>query len=198
MTRGRNRREFLKGCCALGAAGVASQMTAPGHGDRSRSVERELQGARLRVSLRRQRCQQHDRADRLEIRRLPVDARLGGNRAGQSARRRRRAASDSILRWPTWSGSTGCSGSRRSSTSARWSGRRRATRLNNSLAAAQSLFTLGSDAAVAELRSQRRRHGMGRPHQRCHRRPEYGLAAAGHHGERRQRAVPVGADRPRA
>ena len=42
--------------------------------------------------------------------------------------------------------------------------------LNSIVAAAQPLLALGPDAAVAELRSERRRHGLGRPHQRRHRR----------------------------
>ena len=114
-------------------------------------------------------CEQHDRADRLALRRVPDDARPGG-----AGRQRAAAGRRQRLRAPP----------RRSSTSQRLYNQQRAApvfnvgtlvrpttqaTLNNVLAAAQPVFAFGPDAAVAELRSERRRHRLGRPHQRPHR-----------------------------
>ena len=58
--------------------------------------------------------------------------------------------------------------------------------------AAESLFAFRPDPAVANLRSERRWHRLGGARQRRGGRAEHGWAFAGHLGQRRQCAVPVG------
>ena len=124
----RNRRTFLKTCCSLGAAGHGLAAWPARNGIGVHAAGRRLQGAGLHLPVRRQRFEQHDRADRFALRRLPDDARAG--RAGGRRRccRPAAAATGSIRRSPTSSGCSTSSTPRWSSTSARWCARRRRRR----------------------------------------------------------------------
>ena len=186
--RGRNRREFLRSCCALGAAGVASQLARFG------LVTSHAQTASDYKALV---CVFFFGGNDSNNMIVPIDSRFNSY---QTMRGPVALASDVLLPAGTSGVGAASRADQRSAALQPAAGRpglqRRHARAADDerharqhRAAAEPVLAFGSDAAVAKLRPERRRHRMGRPHQRRHRRDEHRCAPAGHHRQRRQRAV---------
>ena len=191
----RNRREFLRSCCALGAAGLASQpRTASASSRRTRRRRSDYKALVCLLLLRRQRLQQHGRADRLALRRLPDDARAG--RAGARQRVLLPLGSSGYGLHPAlvnvqrlYNQSACRAGLQRRHAGAARRRRRRST----ARTLPRNLYS-HSDQTQQWQSSDPNGGGTGwgGRDQRRDRGDEHRRAAAGHHRQRRQRAVPLG------
>ena len=166
----RNRREFLRSCCALGAAGVASQLARFG------MLTAHAQGGSGYKALV---CVFFFGGNDSNNMVVPIDSRYGaystmrgpvalgqGTLLPAGTQRLRLAPALTPRSQQLYGRQLAAAGLQRRHAGAADD----ESRAQLPHAAAQPVLARGSDAAVAKLGSERRRHGMGRSHQRLHRR----------------------------